>query len=139
MALRTFVAVIAREPGDANWSILVPDFPEIASVAERPEDWAPQALDAIHTALDARRLDGEPVPDATPLPDVTKDWPAPWTALPLLLAVDVEPPTQAVRLNISLEEGLLKRIDAAAGHRGMTRSGFLAEGARRLLQASAGR
>jgi predicted RNase H-like HicB family nuclease len=137
MALRTYVAVIQQEPGEANWSILVPDFPEIASVAERPEDWGPQALDAILTALDARRVDEEPVPEATPLSEVARDWPTPWPGLPLLVAVDVEPPTEAVRLNISLEKGLVQRIDAAAESRGMSRSGFLAEGARRLLRDGA--
>lgn len=134
MTLRTYVAVIRREPDEAIWSILVPDFPEIASIAEQPDDWGPQTLDAIRTALDARRADGEPVPKATPLPEVTRDWPVPWPFLPLLIVVDVAPPAEAVQLSISLERDLLQQIDAAAESYGMSRSGFLAEGARQLLR-----
>lgn len=138
MALRIYFAYAQREPGEANWSILVPDFPEIASVAERKEDWAPQAFDAIATALEARRADGEPIPEASPMREITKDWPAPIPDYPFGIAVEVElPPSQPVRVNVSLDEVLLKRIDAAAARRGMTRSGFLAEGASRLLQDGA--
>ena len=34
-----------------------------------------------------------------------------------------------------IDRSLLKRVDDAAARRGMTRSGFLAEGARKLLRA----
>ncbi len=50
------------------------------------------------------------------------------------MRVPVELPDEAVRVNISLDKLLLKRIDAAAERRGMSRSGFLAEGARQLLR-----
>ena len=43
-------------------------------------------------------------------------------------------PGRAVRLNISLDEALVEAIDATAQSRGMTRSGFLAEAAKRAIQ-----
>jgi hypothetical protein len=42
------------------------------------------------------------------------------------LLVPVELPGRAVRANVTIEEALLARIDAAAAARGMTRSAFLA-------------
>ncbi len=135
MPRHLYVAVIERERGEPNWSILFPDFPEIASVAETPDDWATQAFDALSTAIDARREDGQPVPDPTPLDQVTQDWPYPWPAKPVLVAV--ESSVSAIRVNVSLEQALLERIDRAAERRGMTRSGLLAEGARRLLRDEA--
>jgi metal-responsive CopG/Arc/MetJ family transcriptional regulator len=44
-------------------------------------------------------------------------------------------PEGSARINVSIDRSLLKRIDEAALRRGMTRSGFLAEGARKLLRA----
>ena len=48
--------------------------------------------------------------------------------------VPVEVPEGSARINVSIDRSLLKRIDEAAMRRGMTRSGFLAEGARKLLR-----
>jgi hypothetical protein len=45
------------------------------------------------------------------------------------------PKPRAVRLSITLDEGLLAEIDRAAARSGFSRSGFLAEGARRLIAA----
>ena len=56
---------------------------------------------------------------------------------PRYVLVPVEVPENPVRINVSIDRGLLKRIDDAAERRGMTRSGFLAEGARQLLRAAA--
>ena len=48
----------------------------------------------------------------------------------LLVLVPYEPPKHAVRINITIEESLLARIDRAAEAAGETRSGYLAEAAR---------
>ena len=39
----------------------------------------------------------------------------------------------SLRINITMEENLLRRIDDAATKQGTTRSGFLAEAARKAL------
>ncbi len=76
------------------------------------------------------------------LSDAGEDWPK---ASPLekaraaagdkgaLLMIDVEAEDAPVRVNISVGERLLKRIDTAAAERGMTRSGFIASAARAQL------
>lgn len=51
----------------------------------------------------------------------------------LVAAVTVDLPGKAVRLNISMDEALVARIDAAARARGESRSRFLAEAARARL------
>lgn len=43
-------------------------------------------------------------------------------------------PAKAVRINVTIEEGLLARIDRAAKRKGLTRSALLAEGARRVIE-----
>ncbi len=48
---------------------------------------------------------------------------------PVRLLVPVEAPGRPVRVNISMDEGLVARLDAAANRHGMSRSAFLAEAA----------
>ena len=134
MALQLYCAVIEQEPDETAWSILFPDFPEVASTAETAADIGPQAFDALLTAVEARRQDKEAIPAPTPMSEVTQDWPLPWTRQVLLLAVDVARPP--ARINIHMDEVLLQRVDNAAEHRGLSRSAFLAEGARQLLAGS---
>lgn len=74
------------------------------------------------------------------LADDGHDWPKP-TALEAVTAepgvipflVDVSVEDTPVRVNISIGERLLKRIDQAAETRGMSRSGFIAASARTAL------
>ncbi len=119
------------------WSLLSPDFPEVASVATTPGDIAQQASDALATAIEARREDGEEVP--APTADVSAligRWPPTGKSLLIHVPVPVGPlPPEPVRVAVSLDRPLLERIDQEASRRGMTRSGFLAEGARTLLGA----
>lgn len=49
------------------------------------------------------------------------------------ILVRYEPPAHSVRLNITMDEALLKRVDAVAEREGFTRSGFLANAVRRCL------
>jgi predicted RNase H-like HicB family nuclease len=65
MSHRIYAAVVDREPGEQNWFVLLPDFPEIASAAENEIQWATQAFDAVATAIEARRADGEELPEPT--------------------------------------------------------------------------
>ncbi len=140
MADRTYIAIVEQAPGEAAWSIAFPDFPEIASVAETAEDIPVQALDALRTAIDARAEDGEAIPDATsadalanaPLANRPDD--AAPDGVRLLVLVTAEIPGKPVRVNISIDQALLERIDAAARQRGLTRSGLLADAARASLR-----
>lgn len=117
------------------WSLLSPDFPEIASVATTRGDIAQQASDALQTAIEARREDGDAVP--SPTSDVSTlvgQWPSDGSNLLIHVPVPVGPlPPEPVRVAVSLDRPLLERIDQEARRRGMTRSSFIAQGAQTLL------
>ena len=118
------------------WSLLSPDFPEIASVATAGEDVGQQAWDALWTAMEGRREDDEPVPDPMAEPwRLTEGWPYPTRNMLLFVPVPSEPVApQPVRVNVSLDKSLLVRIDSEATRLGMTRSAFLAESAKARLR-----
>ena len=86
-----------------------------ASTSAKPLDEEPFDLDAIERKLRGKR--GE-------------DFYA-------LVEVEAEPEeSKVVRVNITIEERLLREIDTAASEGGMSRSGFLADAARRSIRRS---
>jgi predicted RNase H-like HicB family nuclease len=82
------------------------------------------ARQALATHLRRLADAGEAWPEPTPIEQMAM---APGT-IPLLVDVSVE--DRPIRVNISLGERLVQRLDAAAEARGMTRSGFIAQAVR---------
>jgi len=136
MATHHYVAIVDRQPGEANWSIVFPGFPGVTSVAERLADVMRQAKDALATAVEDMEADGEALPPAVE-DDVLPDYDRSRFHDPRTLLVPVEVAGRAVRVNISLDEGLLGRIDEIAKRAGLSRSALLAKGARMVIATEA--
>ena len=135
MGFVRYPALFYQEPGEENWSILFPDFPEIASAAERIDDIDRQALDALATAIDVYADAGKPLPEPSSSFDARSKMPAGAKGdVCFYPAVAPEP----MRVNISIDRTLLARIDEMAERKGMTRSGFLAAAARAVLEHETG-
>jgi predicted RNase H-like HicB family nuclease len=103
------------------------EFPDLPGLSVTAPDTA-ELLQAARQALAAHLREmadaGEAWPTATPVEAV----PLAAGAFPLLVDVPVD--DRPVRVNISLGERLLERLDAAAEASGMTRSGFIAQAVR---------
>lgn len=132
MATKYYLAIADRIPGEANWSIMFPDFPGVTSVAERFADVMRQAKDALATAIEDMERDGEPVP-ASIEEDAVPDYDRAAYHDPRTLLVPVETAGRALRVNVSLDEGLLARIDDVSKRTGLSRSALLARGARLVI------
>ncbi len=107
-----------------------------ASFPDLP-DCSAEGRDLAELLVRARQVVGERLQG---LADAGDTWPAPTPieqigaqpgAIPILVDVAVGDPP--VRVNISLGERLVQRLDAAAEARGMTRSGFIAQAVRMSL------
>jgi len=132
MALKTYLAIADRLPGESLWSITFPDFPGVTSVAENFAVVMSQAKDALASAVEDMELEGEVLPRS--LEDgVTPAYDRAHLHDPRILAVPVETAGRALRVNISLEESLLARIDDVAKRTGQSRSALLARGARLVI------
>jgi predicted RNase H-like HicB family nuclease len=118
-----FVAVATAEPS-GGYRATFPDVPEIEIKAADLAELIQSARQALSAHL-ARTADaGETWPKPTPVEQVAL---APG-AIPVL--VDVAVDDTPIRVNISLGERLVQRLDAAAEACGMTRSGFIAQAVR---------
>jgi predicted RNA binding protein YcfA (HicA-like mRNA interferase family)/predicted RNase H-like HicB family nuclease len=134
MTTRHYIAVADLAPSERMWSIVFPDFPGVTSAAPEFADVPQQARDALATAVEDMVAEGEGLPPSVEEGQCTEADPAEFHD-PRYVVVPVEVPEGSARINVSIDRSLLKRIDEAALRRGMTRSGFLAEGARKLLRA----
>lgn len=132
MATRYYRAIL-DPAGDGGYGVVFPEVPGCTSHGQDADHAALMAAEGLagHLALLAR--DGDPLPEPAPLDAPLPDWAAEGGPPRYLVLVPVELPAEAVRINISFEKHFAQRVDKAAERRGMSRSAFLAEGARRLM------
>ena len=133
--MTTYIALMHHEPG-GGYDVVFPDFPGcVTSGATLPEARA-LAAEALAFHIESLVEHGEPVPPPSSLEAVASD-PEHADLLPFLVTVDT-PGDKAVRVNVTLPESLLRRIDAAARARQVSRSAFLARAAEGALGAGRG-
>jgi predicted RNase H-like HicB family nuclease len=114
--------------GDATHAhgVTVPDFPGCYSAADSWDELPAKIQEAIEVYCEGEDMD---IPAPTPLETLAAKreykggvW--------MLVDVDVSQlSTRPVRLNVSLPEGLVRRIDSYAKAHHLSRSGFLAKAA----------
>ncbi len=133
--MKRYVALVHHEAGSA-YGVSFPDFPGCVSAGDTFDEAISNAVEALWAHVDLMHEDGDVIPEPRDLQDIRaakQDWVdfdnAVVTLVPLM-----QPAGKPMRLNISLDEELVKTIDLAAANRGMTRSGFLADAARRVIQ-----
>jgi predicted RNase H-like HicB family nuclease len=121
-----------------GFGVTVLDLPGVFSAGDSFEEALAQARDALALHIECLLEDGVAVPAPRGVATVLGDSAlAPLRDGAAIVRIgDVPMPTRAVKIAVSIESGLLSAIDRAARHRGSTRSGFLAEAARRLLESA---
>ena len=128
-----FVAVIDKDP-DSAFGIRFPEVPGCFSAADRFDDILPNAIEALALYLE----DGE-AGEARGLEAVREEAAGDIAAGAFLMLVPHVPERRrTVRVNLSLDKGLLDTLDEAARMRGMTRSSFVAKAAAREIRDPAG-
>ncbi len=133
----SYVALI-RKARDSDYSVDFPDVPGCVTAGKDLDEALAFAREALAGHLQLLAEDGEALPEASNLEAVMAD-PKNRDAVAALVPAPMVR-GKAVRVNVMLDEYLLKAIDKLAGTRG--RSEFLAEaararvsGARRQVQA----
>ncbi len=132
MAKAAYVTTIHEKNG--VFGVSFPDFPGCVTTASDMTSAIERAQQALALHVEGMIEDGEALPESRTVERLCADEPE-WMNEALLALIPVEVPAKALRVNISLDEGLLARIDKAAARSGQTRSGFLASAARERLKA----
>jgi predicted RNase H-like HicB family nuclease len=130
-----YVAVIEKDE-DSAFGVWFPDVEGCFSAGETLEEAVANSAAALRQHVEAVESAGRSVPAARAIDNVLldKDVRASLKAGAVLFAVPLLADAgRTVRINVSLDKGLVDQIDAAAATRGLTRSAFLAQAAREKI------
>ena len=125
MATAHYPAIIER--AGLTYSVFFPDLPGCTSAGATPSHAVLNAEEALAGHLMEMVKHGEDIPEPSDLGAIESDPEVHEEARALIRA---ELPGKSVRINITLDEGLIAAIDKVAANR----SGFLAEAAREALR-----
>lgn len=126
MATVYYPAIIER--AGKGYSVFFPDLPGCTSAGATVNEAAANAEEALAGHLIVAEQYGDPLPEPSELDAIERD---PEVDEAARVLVRGERRGKAVRINITLDEGLVAAIDKVAANR----SGFLADAARVALAA----
>ncbi len=129
--MANYIAFMRKEP-DSDFGVDFPDFPGCVTAGSTLEEARVMAAEALEGHIAVMVESGMAIPEPSPLDAVAYD-PDNRDAVAFLVHVP-DGRAKAVRVNITLPSDLLRAIDEAAESHGFTRSGFLAQAARKELE-----
>ncbi len=135
MATKYYLGVVEKDADSAH-GIWFPDMPGCFPAADEFDDLPRVAAELLRQHVEALESNGRTVPaprsvaEAIGDKQVRKALKGGATTMLVPLLAD---PGRTVRVNVTVERGLLDQIDEAAEARGLTRSAFLAQAAREKI------
>ena len=132
--MRYYIALLHKDP-KSDYGVSFPDLPGCVTAGRTLDEARVMATDALAQHLQGMIEDGDAVPEPSSLEMVMAD-PGNRDGVVTLIAA---PPTDGpgIRVNVVLPENLLTEIDRHVESHGLTRSGFLAEAAKRAISKAA--
>jgi predicted RNase H-like HicB family nuclease len=140
MGMRYFPALIVQDAGESEadgFGVVFPDLPGCTSDGATMQEAAVMAAEALALHIEGMREEGERIPEPS-APGRVPDWLGDGSTIITSVLVPVEMPGKAVRINVTMDEALVQRLDAAAAVEGNSRSGYLAQAVRERLQRGRG-
>lgn len=128
-----YIGLIHKE-ADSDFGVSFPDFPGVVTAGTSLDDARAMAEEALCFHIEGMIEDGEAVPEPSSLKDVMSD-PENKDSVAILVTVKTGA-KKAVRVNVTLPEDVLVRIDQYANENGYTRSGFLVLAAKRIMESA---
>jgi predicted RNase H-like HicB family nuclease len=125
--LMDYIAIIHKE-GKSDFGVSFPDFAGCVTAGSTLQEARVNAVEALALHVKGMIEDGESLPEPSTLDEVMEDDDF---KDGVAFIVGLEMPDKVVRVNITVTESDLKKIDTAAKKNGMNRSSFLVQNALR--------
>jgi len=132
--MRNYLAFIHKD-ANSDYTVTFPDFPGCVTAGSTLDEARAMAQEALPFHLEGLLEDGEALADPMLLEEALEVDPANRRAVALLVEVPIEEPM--IRINITAPKAALARIDRYAQAHGMSRSAFLIQSARLIMQKGA--
>ena len=130
--MRHYIALIHKE-ADSDYGVSFPDLPGVITAGTDLDDARTMAAEALALHLEGMAADGEAVPEPSSLEEIMAVAENKGAVAVLIPAPAGE--VKSVRVNVTLPADVLSEIDTYAEQHGFTRSGFLAQAAKKAIAA----
>jgi predicted RNase H-like HicB family nuclease len=132
--MANYIAVVHKDP-KSDFGVSFPDFPGCITAGSSIDEAKDMAHDALSLHIKGMMEDGENIPTPSKLEDIMDDSDYADAAAIIIVAVSEAKP-RSVRVNITVPEDMLRKIDEVAKKRGMSRSSFLVHAAQNAITPS---
>ena len=132
--MANYIAVVHKDP-KSDFGVSFPDFPGCITAGSTIDEAKDMAHDALSLHVKGILEDGDNIPAPSKLEDIMDD-PDYSDAAAILVVSVSEVKSRSVRVNITVPEDILRKIDSVAKKRGMSRSSFLVHAAQNAITSS---
>jgi predicted RNase H-like HicB family nuclease len=130
--MRHYIALIHKD-ADSDYGVSFPDLPGVISAGSTLDEARAMATEALAFHLEGLAEDGEAAPEPSSLEEIMAIGENKG-GVAVLIEAPVEQ-VKSVRVNVTLPADVLSEIDQYAESHGYTRSGFLAQAAKKAMAA----
>ena len=132
--MANYIAVVHKD-SQSDFGVSFPDFPGCITAGSSIDEAKDMAHDALSLHIKGMLEDCENIPVPSKLEDIMDD-PDYSDAIAILVVSVSEAKPRSVRVNITVPEDILRKIDTVAKKRGMSRSSFLVHAAQNAISQS---
>lgn len=125
-----YIALIHKD-ADSDYGVSFPDFPGCISAGATLDEAREMAAEALTFHIEGMVEDGEAIPEPSSLEQVMADHEN-RDGVAILVATEIK--SKSVRVNITMPEETLRDVDRYAEAHGFTRSGFLVQAAKQVME-----
>ncbi len=129
--MTNYIAFIHKDQ-ESDFGVSFPDFPGCITAGETIDEAKDMAQDALSLHIKGMLEDGDDIPLPSKLEEIM-DKPDYSDAAAILVLSIPEVKYRSIRVNITIPQDILQKIDTVAKERGMSRSSFLTHAAKSSL------
>ena len=132
--MKNYIALLEYVPGEKGFGVIIPDIPGFSSGGDTYEEAMRNAAEGLASHIDIMKEYGEKIPVPRTLEKIKKEW-RDWSEWEkdgnfYIASVPALPPYGNKKILLSIDAGLVSRIDRVAKNR----SAFFASAAERMLE-----
>lgn len=128
--MRHYIALIHKD-ADSDYGVSFPDLPGVITAGSSLDEARKLAAEALAFHLEGLAEDGEATPEPSSLEEIMSIRENMDGVATLIEAPATE--IKSVRINVTMPADILDQIDRYAEREGFTRSGFLAQAAKKAM------
>ena len=132
--MANYIAVVHKDP-KSDFGVSFPDIPGCVTAGSTIDEAKDMAHDALSLHIKGMLEDGDKIPVPSKLEDIMDDPDYSDAAAILVVSVSEVKP-RSIRVNITVPEDMLRKIDSVAKKRGMSRSSFLVHAAQNAISSA---